>query len=343
MAMNESSSGGWTSELAASLVSFSLLALVAVPANSLLISAFVYNRRLRSITNTLVIGLAGADLLIGLLSLPWWMQILVKFYHNEPRDYTSYQFYITLDIFLGSAAIFLLASISLERWHAIARPLVHRLISRKKVVGVLTAAWAAAGIIATLQPMQYRTWEPVYTTIVTTACFVAPLLVIAVAYWQVLVITRRSRGMQRHALQARLAREVRLSLTLVIITVLFVCSWLPLFVLTLLATFAPSSYPESFALLMFAKWMHYSSSAVNPFLYAFRNDDVKITIRVMLCRGFFRKGPTLRELSVVARSRSVSVCVASRRSSSSTSSIKRPSVASSSSARTSSSSDGNID
>lgn len=76
-------------------------------------------------------------------------------------------------------------------------------------------------------------------------------------------------------------------------------AWLPLFTLTMLATFDPEGLPSSiiFArLLHFVKWMHYSSSALNPFLYSYRNPDLRRTICVLLRRVILRRGPGVDEV-----------------------------------------------
>lgn len=76
-------------------------------------------------------------------------------------------------------------------------------------------------------------------------------------------------------------------------------AWLPLFTLTILATFDPNALPSSITfarLLHFVKWMHYSSSALNPFVYAYRNPDLRRTISVLLRRLILRRGPGVDEV-----------------------------------------------
>lgn len=95
-------------------------------------------------------------------------------------------------------------------------------------------------------------------------------------------------------------------------------AWLPLFALTMLATFDPGALPSTTTfsrLLHFVKWMHYSSSALNPFLYSYRNPDLRRTIIVLLRRLFLR-GPGVDE---VFRRRSSSISTTRLRSLSSVS------------------------
>ena len=102
-----------------------------------------------------------------------------------------------------------------------------------------------------------------------------------------------------------------MAFTVAVITMLFVITWLPLFSLSMLATFNHDvlpSPPTSARLLHFVKWMHYSSSAFNPFLYSYRNRDLRWTIMVLLQRVVLRRGPGVDE---VFRSRRSSIAFAS--------------------------------
>lgn len=93
--------------------------------------------------------------------------------------------------------------------------------------------------------------------------------------------------------------QMKLCGTIALITLLFIIAWLPLFTLTMLATFDPKALPKPIIfsrLLHFVKWMHYSSSAINPFLYSHRNTDLRRTIAVILRRLVIRKGPGLNEV-----------------------------------------------
>ena len=106
-------------------------------------------------------------------------------------------------------------------------------------------------------------------------------------------------------------------------------SWLPLFAVTMLATFEPGSLPSppTFPrLLHFVKWMHYSSSALNPFLYSYRNPELRRTISVLLRRLILRRGPGVDE---VFRRRSTTIStVRLRRLSSASESSRKTSTGS---------------
>ncbi|KAL9951344.1 hypothetical protein ACROYT_G043993 [Oculina patagonica] len=290
-----------SAELYLSLVSYALLVVIILFGNGLVVSAYVWNKRLRkAVTHTLIIGLASADFLVGLVTLPLWMYMSFSDHHDRKLNNHAYEFYITADIFIGSASILQLTGISIERSHAILRPFKHRQLQRKTFYIAVVSAWLFSAVLASLQPLQYGTaWQMPYTILTASVCFFIPVVVIISAYCSILVAAKTKGTLNEHQThKGSLEREIRLSLTVALITLLFIMAWLPLFTITMLATFDPGVLPPSttfFRLLHFVKWMHYSSSALNPFLYSYRNPDLRRTIVVLLRRIIFR-GPGVDEV-----------------------------------------------
>lgn len=102
-------------ELYLSLVSYGFLVIIILFGNGLVVSAYIRNKWLRkAVTHTFIIGLAAADFFVGLVSLPIWIFISLCSYRGHQINHSTYQFYITADIFIGSASIFQLTGISIE-------------------------------------------------------------------------------------------------------------------------------------------------------------------------------------------------------------------------------------
>lgn len=279
-----------------------VLMLAVIAGNGLILGAFAMNAHLRAVHSILIIGLSSADFLVGIIALPMWIYVSYCQYNNQDMDFYAYQVYITADIFIGAASILQLTGISIERCHAVLKPIQHKVLSKKIFYLGCTGAWMFAAIIASLQPLQYRSWEKVYTMLNATLFFFIPSVIIIIAY---IFVFRRSKSnpgaslMRHRASRAMLAREIRLSLTVGLITVLFVLAWLPLFSLTMAATFHLELFPDRLTnqrLLGFVKWMHYSSSAINPFLYSYRNNDMKRTIKLIFDKHVLRKNICLKEM-----------------------------------------------
>jgi len=288
-------------ELAIITVLYCLLVITIITGNGLILTSFGVNRKLRTVTNTLIINLSVSDSLVGLVSIPCWMYIFLSRQTEDPYTEATYMFYITIDIFIGSASILQLTSISIERCYAIVRPLRHRAMSMRVFYAMIAIPWVYAAIMASLQPVQFQRWTEVYTILMTTTCFFIPFIIILAAYVTIYVYARSGpmRKLTRHRVQKKAFNsEIRLSATVALITGLFVIAWLPLFVVTVIGTYYPQNLPSPLwtdRLLKFVKFCHYSHSAINPFVYAYRNKEMIKTFRYIgyrvLCKDHSLQQP----------------------------------------------------
>lgn len=288
-------------ELAIITVLYCLLMATIITGNGLILFSFGVNRKLRTVTNTLIVNLSVSDILVGLVSIPCWIYILLSAYTGNPYSEVSYQFYITVDIFIGSSSILQLTSMSIERCYAIVKPLRHRTLSMRVFYAMIAIPWAYSAMIASLQPVQFQRWKEEYTILMTTTCFFIPFIIILVAYITIYVYARSGpmRKLARHRVQKKAYNnELRLSATVALITGLFVIAWLPLFVVTVMATYYPQNLPSPLwtgRLLTFVKLCHYSHSAINPFVYAYRNKEMINTFRYIghriLCKEYSLQQP----------------------------------------------------
>ena len=204
-----------SAELYISLTYYAFLVIASVTGNGLVIGAYASNKWLRTaLTHTLIIGLACADSLVGVVSLPIWIYITFRDHKHIPFSPLAYQFYITADIFIGSASIFQLMGISIERSHAVLRPLQHRLLGRRIFYIAVAAAWTCSAALASLQPLQYGTdWQVVYTILIATVCFFIPTVVITIAYCSIFVSAKGKASLSKHQTHKKtLAKEVGLIL-----------------------------------------------------------------------------------------------------------------------------------
>ena len=269
-------------ELAVVITLYVILLTSIISGNGLVLTAFTVNKRLRTATNKLVMGLAASDILVGFVSIPCWLNITISLHNHLPISFTVYQFYITFDIFIGTASILQLTSLSIERCHAIARPLRHRTLSIKVFYVLIIIPWTFAAIVATLQPLQYNRWREEYTLLMTTTCFFVPFSIICVAYLSIYCFARCKPIAKHRSERKAFKKDLRLSVTLAVITGLFMVAWLPLFVVTVIGTYYPQYLPPSLGtdrVLQFVKFCHYSNSALNPLVYACRNNEMIRTIR----------------------------------------------------------------
>lgn len=68
----------------------------------------------------------------------------------------------------------------------------------------------------------------------------------------------------------------------------FVACWLPFFVCYLMMPFVPP-HTISEGLMSFLTWLGWVNSAINPFIYAFYNDDFRHAFWRLTCKILFKK------------------------------------------------------
>ncbi|XP_073250049.1 octopamine receptor beta-1R-like [Porites lutea] len=127
------------------------VAILAVLGNSFVIAAFMRFKKLRTRTNYFVVGLAAADILVGLLSIPFWITTMVPIWLESvswKRRSLFYRAFIALDVFSGIASILHLLLISLERLYAIGCPVRHRVSSTRSYILAASLSWCLTLIVA---------------------------------------------------------------------------------------------------------------------------------------------------------------------------------------------------
>ncbi|XP_013165484.1 PREDICTED: 5-hydroxytryptamine receptor 2B-like [Papilio xuthus] len=144
-------------EIAVVIILF-LLIVVTVIGNTLIISAVVTTKRLRTVTNCFVTSLAVADLLVGIFVMP--PAIAVHITGKWELGWILCDIWISLDILLCTASILSLCAISVDRYLAVTRPLTYsrRRRSKKLALTMIFFVWVSAGAI-TCPPM-FGWYEP---------------------------------------------------------------------------------------------------------------------------------------------------------------------------------------
>ncbi|XP_029207432.2 D(1) dopamine receptor-like [Acropora muricata] len=268
------------------LIPFTLLG------NGSVIAAFALNTKLRTATNIFIIGLASSDLLVGTFAIPVWTFIVAHEDIMASYCFSLYYFYISFDVFAGSASILQLTAIALERFISAQWPWFHRKMSRWSYWLMLLFAWLCAALMAAINHVQIKreAWHEIYSIALTALCFVFPFAIIATCYTYIFKISRfqarrrlSSGSNSRHfgSTPGNAIRELNVATTVVVITGVFLASWLPFFVVTILATFCLTCLPSGPALAHLVKclkFLQYSSSCVNPYIYAYRDKEMRSTI-----------------------------------------------------------------
>ena len=277
-----------TCEVVISVIYYSCIIIAIVFGNALVIAAFEKNWRLQTTTNTFIVGLAVADLMVGLISIPCWLYVYSCHYFDATLHPVGYELYITFDIFIGCASIFQLTAISIERCIAIVWPIKHRGIHEGVFRAMIFVAWGCSAFVAGLYPIQLKHWEEGYSAFIFALCFVVPFIVMFGVYVLIYDTVARSRTRVHPELAAAtIHRETRVAGTVALVTGVFLIAWFPFFVVIVVATYDLEILPEPpglFRLIAFVKALHYTNSALNPVVYGYRNPEMRKSMRAVALR-----------------------------------------------------------
>ena len=271
--------------------------------NIITIIVFVKQRQLQRRSTYLIIHLAFVDFLVGAVSGPLTivekMASFCNLRKNPFREHAAYtirdvsskyiiQHAITLLLYFIS--ILNLAVISLERLHATLCPLKHRLLGIWFYVMAICAMWSFSALLDFVPLMLYTAekWdaksESLYDNILSSFCLLV-LLVICVSYILIYIKVRCGPNLQHHGAANR---EKKMTLTLVVVTIASLVTWLPGVVVFSLVHNHIISYqmPREWNLhiALALNVMTMANSLANPILYAVRMAE----FRNIVCKLFQR-------------------------------------------------------
>lgn len=111
-------------------IMFSILSLCIVLGNIMVISVFLYKRKLRTRTAYFLTSLALSDIIVGSVGVPSFIYVVAKSVEFPSFVYILWN---TVDVLGATASIWHLMMITIERFYAIGWPFLHRASSKKTV------------------------------------------------------------------------------------------------------------------------------------------------------------------------------------------------------------------
>lgn len=269
----------------------SILAFFILAGNVLVILAYGKNHRLQTQTNMFIASLAVTDFIVGAVSLPTWVYRTFVNHQENLRGLVE-DLFGSFDRFSALASIFHLTAISVERSLSITRPFVYEALSPSVYKCMLIAAWLTAalftGFFWLLTSLQF---QGVATVTIFTVGFVIPSVLMLTVYTGIFrtaraLIDRTPTDRTEESLRNKVREERKVAMTVSLVTMLFLMAWLPFFVVSLLAPFCTKCLPkgdDQITMVRMVKWLHYLNSAVNPFIYALRDKEMRNSFTKLLC------------------------------------------------------------
>ena len=256
---------------------FGVVAIIIMVGNTVSISVLL-KKRLRKRSRYLLVSLAIADLLVGLFAIPMYIMINIS-----GQKLVSTLVYNCADMLTGLSSIFTLAVISLERLHAIARPLQHRQLTSRSYIVAITTPWILSLIASSSRVL-------LHFFVITNRHFLAiviislstPLLISCISYC---IIWRKQSTRMRNEVQVR--KETKLAWTLLLITAIFVLTWLPFQVIVIVYHLCISCRVFPIIVFFVIKLLQYSNSLINFFIYCFRMPDYRNAVSRIFCNCKF--------------------------------------------------------
>ena len=277
-----------------------LIVVVAVVGNLMVCYAIITNKSLhRNPTNMFIFSLAFSDLLTVSLAVPFDIEAIIlqgAWRHSEALC----QAWITIYLTAVPTSILTLLAVSVDRYKSLSDPLNHRFMTRKSALIISILIWLYSFLFALIPIMGWRLYDEFvfdgvcyfpftkeYITLSSVLNFILPLLITCGIYIKIYLIARThegtfvgetSRKLRSNEENKVYTRNKQAAKTISIFVAAFFFCWIPFFSISIASTLCEPCvkkipHEANVVLLMFG----YLNSALNPFLFAFRNSKFQAT------------------------------------------------------------------
>ena len=270
-----------------------------VTLNVITITVFIKNRNLRKPSTYLVINLAVADMLVaGIATYRLFFLVGGKcntWKYNSIEHWADYVL-ITLLYLFPVSSLTNIAAISVERLHATLRPFRHRLIKNWAYPLTIAIVWVTAGLLSIALTVLLKFEGSSYHYYLAKSFQAICLLVICISYATIIIKVRCGAQPQHHGAASR---ERKLTMTLLIVTVVSLLLYLPDMIYHILdsTTDIINAMPKASSerLHNILNVLFYGNSLVNPMIYAIRMPEYRSAVLAL----FRRRPQQQRQVAVI--------------------------------------------
>ncbi|CAF94841.1 unnamed protein product, partial [Tetraodon nigroviridis] len=268
-----------------------ILSVVTICGNILVILSIICFKQLQSPTNYLILSLASADLLVGILVYPLSMAFSLSscLYHEG----LFCKIRASFDISLSSSSILHLCCISIDRYYAVCRPLMYESkITNSVVVVMILMSWVVSVLIGIsilvgglneeqcvegcfIDVLLENVVGPVFS-------FYLPVVIMLCIYLKIFLVAQRHvRSIRSTTALADVSKiQRRATKTLAVVLGAFLLCWTPFFLCITFGPFTPLSIPVS--VIETLNWFTLANSMLNPFIYAFFYSRIMVAFKTII-------------------------------------------------------------
>ncbi|XP_078362140.1 adenosine receptor A2a-like [Oculina patagonica] len=257
---------------------FGLTGLAAIIGNALVLWLIFTNRSLRTVSNLFLTSLAAADFLVGLVIDPVWISIKCLRLDEESYMQNNSETIGYLWIHTTVATTFNLCCVTMDRHIAIFYPLRYEdIVNNRRCYALIATVWFMSLVLPCLRFLLDATVLPTLWLSFTIITVLIPMIIIMfcsvrnlkVAAAQFKNITDNT--LQNQEAVKRRKRNFKAAKTVSIVVGLFVVCWLPSLITSLVQYF--SKRVTWYKVWTPVESLAFALSAINPFVYCFRNED----------------------------------------------------------------------
>ncbi|XP_039605654.1 trace amine-associated receptor 13c-like [Polypterus senegalus] len=300
---------------------FSTVEMLTVCGNLVVIISITHFKQLHTPTNLLVLSLAVADLLVGVIVMPFTIiRSIESCWYFGSMFCSVYTLFLLL---LTSVSISNLVFIAVDRYFAICDPFFYsNKITVQVTLHFISISWLIS-VFYTLAIIYFKGYidDPTELNICPGDCvfvftskwgtidmfvtFIFPFSMMILFYTKIFIVAKRHARVINSVTQQRKSSERKdinipkrserkAAKTLGIVVAVFIMCWVPYYICTLLVPYMniddPSAVVQAFA------WIANCNSSMNPVIYALFYPWFKKSLKLIVTLKIFNQGSSLINL-----------------------------------------------
>ena len=274
---------------------FASSGLAAVIGNAVVLWLVYKNESLRTISNRFLASLCVADFTVGFVIDPTW--IAIRCWIQPLRAHILKQVINLFWIHTTASTVFNLCCVSVDRFIAIRFPFRYQdIITKKRCYAVIIIVWFNSLFLPFSRILVDNSTniEKLWFSL-TFITFVLPLGVVSLCYFWIFKIARKqSRRIKRENLQnpqensstVEAIQNHKAIKTIGFVLGVFIVSWMPSLVVSVVDFLTAGDkcvdHRLTYIVWPWIEAIAFTSSAINPWIYCFRNGEFRETLRLNL-------------------------------------------------------------